>query len=85
MTARIALFAAIASLGAVLSGCASNPATGGTDVVLMSEAKEIEIGREMHPKVLQQYGRYEDETLQAYVNDVGQRIAAVSQDRKSVV
>ncbi len=78
MTARIALFAAIASLGAVLSGCASNPATGGTDVVLMSEAKEIEIGREMHPKVLQQYGRYEDEALQAYVNDVGQRIAAVS-------
>jgi predicted Zn-dependent protease len=32
----------------------------------------------MHPKVMQQYGRYEDEALQAYVNDIGQKIAAVS-------
>ena len=30
----------------------------------------------MHPKILQQYGRYNDEQLQAYVNDVGQRLAA---------
>jgi predicted Zn-dependent protease len=78
MTPRIALCAAIASLGASIAGCASNPATGGTDVVLMSESKEIEIGRQMHPKVLQQYGRYEDEALQGYVSSIGQRIAAVS-------
>ena len=58
------------------AGCASNPATGGTDVVTMSEKKEIEIGRQMHPKILQQYGRYNDEQLQAYVNEVGQRLAA---------
>lgn len=78
MTARYALLAAVASLGAALAGCASNPVTGGTDVVMISEAKEIEIGRETHPKILQQYGRYDDEALQDYVNQVGQRIAAVS-------
>ena len=32
----------------------------------------------MHPKILQQYGRYDDERLQDYVNEVGQRIAAKS-------
>ena len=41
----------------------------------MSEEKEIELGRKMHPQVLQQYGRYDDEVLQQYVNDIGQRIA----------
>jgi len=30
------------------------------------------------PQILQEYGRYEDEALQAYVNELGQRIAAKS-------
>jgi predicted Zn-dependent protease len=44
----------------------------------MSVAQEVEIGRKMHPQILQQYGRYADEALQAYVNDIGQRIATKS-------
>ncbi len=62
----------------LLSGCATNPVTGKADVVTISEDKEIQIGRKMHPQILQQYGRYSDEALQSYVNDVGQRIAAKS-------
>ncbi|HSD53876.1 MAG TPA: M48 family metalloprotease [Burkholderiales bacterium] len=73
---RPILLAAAAAAAALAAACASNPATGGADVVTMSEKKEIEIGREMHPKVLQQYGRYNDERLQAYVNEIGQRLAA---------
>jgi predicted Zn-dependent protease len=71
---------ALAATGAIatLSGCATNPATGGTDIVMMSEAQEIEIGRKTHPQILQQYGRFEDAQLQQYVNEVGQRIAAKS-------
>jgi predicted Zn-dependent protease len=65
-------------VAAVVGGCATNPVTGGKDVVLTSEAKEIEMGRQAHPQVLQQYGRYDDEALQQYVNSVGQRIAAAS-------
>jgi predicted Zn-dependent protease len=61
-----------------LGGCASNPVTGRPDVVTMSEKQEIELGRKMHPQVLQQYGRFEDEQLQQYVNDMGQRIAKAS-------
>jgi len=66
--------AAVAAVG----GCATNPVTGGTDIVTISEAQEIEIGRKTHPQILQQYGRYDDEALQQYVNEVGQRIAAKS-------
>ena len=62
----------------LLAGCATNPVTGGTDVVTISEKKEIEIGQQMHPQILKQYGRYEDEQLQMYVSEVGQKIAAKS-------
>jgi predicted Zn-dependent protease len=78
MNARRPLLAAIFALGAALTGCATNPVTGKSDVVTMSAAQEVEIGRKMHPQILQEYGRYADEELQAYVNDVGQRIAAKS-------
>ena len=63
---------------ATVGGCATNPVTGGTDMVTMSEAQEIELGRKMHPQILQQYGRFDDEQLQQYVSEVGQRIAAKS-------
>jgi predicted Zn-dependent protease len=73
------------SLGAAIllvalfgAGCATNPVTGRPDVVTMSEAKEIELGRRLHPQILQQYGRYEDEALQQYVSEIGQRIARAS-------
>jgi Putative Zn-dependent protease len=59
-------------------GCATNPVTGGKDIVTMSEQQEIELGRKMHPQVLQQYGRYDDEVLQQYVDSVGQRLARAS-------
>ncbi|HCO01668.1 M48 family metalloprotease [Methylophaga sp. UBA3613] len=62
----------------LLSGCAQNPVTGGQDFVMISENKELEMGRTYHPQIIEQYGRYEDEALQRYVQDVGQRLAAVS-------
>jgi predicted Zn-dependent protease len=70
----VALLAGLLLLG----GCATNPVTGGKDIVTISEEQEIEIGRKTHPQILRQYGRYDDETLQQYVNSVGQKIAANS-------
>ena len=78
MKLRFLLTVAVLASALELSGCATNPVTGKADVVTMSAAQEAEIGRKTHPQVLQQYGRYEDEALQAYVNDIGQRIAKVS-------
>lgn len=61
-----------------LSSCATNPVTGRPNLAFMSEADEIRIGQQMHPQVLQQYGAYDDPKIQAYVNEIGQRLAAKS-------
>ena len=76
-------FPAVRTLSTLLAvtavaGCATNPVTGRPDVVMMSEAQELQLGREEHAKIMQQYGRYDDLALQDYVNQVGQRIVAVS-------
>ncbi len=60
---------------ALLAGCSTNPVTGEQDLVLMSESQEIALGRQSHPQILEQYGRYDDPALQAYVNEVGERLA----------
>jgi predicted Zn-dependent protease len=62
----------------VFCGCAVNPVTGDRDFVLMSEAEEISMGRQYHPKILQQYGKYDDPALQAYVSQVGKKLASFS-------
>ena len=63
---------------ALLTACgttAINPVTGQQERTVMSEAEEVNTGRQQHEEVLKEYGRYPDEKLQAYVNDVGQRLA----------
>ncbi|MEY4931686.1 MAG: hypothetical protein RLZZ403_6, partial [Pseudomonadota bacterium] len=61
-----------------LSSCATNPVTGRPNLAFMSEADEIRIGQQMHPQVLQQYGAYDDPKIQAYVNEIGQRLVVKS-------
>ncbi|MES2626719.1 MAG: M48 family metalloprotease [Pseudomonadota bacterium] len=60
-----------------LSGCAVNP-TGGADFVLMSENSEIKRGKEEHAKILESQPVYKDAELQAYVDSVGKKMAAIS-------
>lgn len=63
---------------AFLTSCAVNPATGGANLVLMSENREKEIGLEEHEKVMSSMTVFEDEELVAYVKEVGQKMADVS-------
>lgn len=58
-----------------VSACAVNPATGGNDLVLMSEENEIALGRKTHKEILQQYSVYDNPQLQAYVSSVGEELA----------
>lgn len=62
-----------------LAACATNPVTGEREFSLLSEEQEIAIGKEMDVQVREQMGVYDDADLQAYVNRVGQRLAAVSE------
>ncbi|MEX0738314.1 MAG: M48 family metalloprotease [Pseudohongiella sp.] len=63
------------AVAAGLQACAVNPATGQPNLVLMSESRELEIGHEEHEKVLASMRVVEDQRLNDYVNEVGQRVA----------
>jgi predicted Zn-dependent protease len=59
----------------VACGCATNPATGRRQVILMSEAEEVQLGKQSDAEVRKQMGLYEDAELQQYVRSVGDRLA----------
>ena len=68
----------ILALG-LITGCAINPVTGKKELSLISEADEIELGREAAPEVEKEFGGlYPDPGLQAYVNEVGLKVAKTS-------
>ena len=75
----------IAPVAAVvlLGGCAVNPVTGKKELSLVPEAQELAIGKQQYAPLRQaQGGDYVvDPAVGAYVSQVGQRLAAVS-DRK---
>ncbi len=75
---RATLLSGVILISTLLPGCATNPVTGGQDIVLMSEAQEIELGRTSHIQILKQYTKYEDPDVQAMVNRIGQKLAAQS-------
>lgn len=70
----------MALAAALLAGCATvtNPVTGQRELTVMDERSEIAEGRKAHEVVLQDYGVYASPRLQAYVNELGQRLAKQS-------
>jgi predicted Zn-dependent protease len=61
------------------AACATNPATGTREFSLMSEGQEIELGKQMDGEVRREMGLYDDANLQRYVEDIGMRMARVSE------
>ena len=85
MSKSIGIIVAIATVlttVALGSGCASNPATGGANVVVMTQGREVTIGQEMHQKIVDEGAAYDDPELAAYVDRVGQRLVANSDKPK---
>lgn len=66
-----------------LGGCSTNPATGRSQFDgLMSRESEASIGAQQHETIVAQYGGvYENARLQAYVNEIGQRVARNTERR----
>lgn len=64
----------------LLSSCATvtNPVTGLAERTVMDEKSEIAEGEKGHQQVLKEYGVYNDPKVQAYVNELGQRLARQS-------
>ncbi len=61
-----------------VAGCASNPATGGKNVVMGSMDGEKKTVQKHHQEIVKALGLYDDQATQEYVNIVGQRVARVS-------
>lgn len=63
----------------LFTSCSVNPATGRQQINFFNEAEEIEMGREADAQIVGQVGLYDDPELQAYVEDLGQSLAARSE------
>jgi predicted Zn-dependent protease len=75
---KIFLISCFAATMMTVTNCAKNPVTGKSQLVLMSEAQEIQMGQEADPQIIQQFGLYEGQDLQRYINDMGQQIVKIS-------
>ena len=75
---RTLLFGLIAIGFVLINSCARNPVTKRKQVVFMSEAQEISIGKEADPQIIAQYGLYEDKDLQSFITEKGKQMAAIS-------
>jgi predicted Zn-dependent protease len=65
--------------GLLVLGCATNPATGGRQLMLVSHEQEAQIGRQQDEQILKSGQVYEDPGLQDYVQELGSRLAEKSE------
>ena len=72
----------LAVLAVLATACTPvvNPATGERQYTSMSQADEVKLGRQEHPKLLAEYGgAYDQAALQRYVTRIGNRLVTVSE------
>ncbi len=68
-----------AAAGPVLTGCAPNPVTGQSELMLMSEQQEIALDKENSPHQFSaDYGAVQDGRLNNYIGQVGTKITRIS-------
>jgi predicted Zn-dependent protease len=79
MSSRDRLAVVLSPFVALAVGCATNPATGSSQLMLVSESQEVAMGREADTQVGPAYGIYEDAALEAYVAGLGAALAARSE------
>ncbi|ANE51119.1 M48 family metalloprotease [Flavisolibacter tropicus] len=75
---KIFLISSLTATVLFFSECAKNPVTGKSQVALISEKQEIAMGKEADPQIIAEYGLYEDANLQAFINQKGKEMAAIS-------
>jgi predicted Zn-dependent protease len=63
---------------AIFESCSRNPVTGKKEIMLMSEGQEIALGKESDPQIIAAYGLYPDDKIQAFINEKGKEMAAIS-------
>lgn len=62
----------------IITSCARNPVTGKKELMLMSESQEKALGEQSDPSIVAQFGLYDDERMQAFINEKGKEMGAIS-------
>jgi len=57
------------------AACSINPTTFESEFNVVSESKEVNIGRGADPQIIKRFGYYRNPALQNYVDGVGQKLA----------
>ena len=79
LTRRDFLWFASMTAGGLMFGCATDPVTGKSQFMLVSEDTEIQIDRQYSPlQFSSDFGEVQDSQLNRYVNQVGNKMAAAS-------
>jgi predicted Zn-dependent protease len=75
---RVRLGAAIAAVAAVLAGCQAAPVTGRSQLIVLPESQDAQLGLDAYQQILAESKISNDPALNRRVQEVGRRIAAVS-------
>lgn len=75
---RLALYIPMITALVTISSCATNPVTGKKQLNFMSEQQEIAMGAEYDPVIISQYGLYQNEAIQKFIDEKGQEMARIS-------
>ncbi len=62
----------------IVPSCAVNPVTGKKQLMLMSEAQEIEMGTQYDPQVISTFGQYQDDQLLQFIQVKGDEMGKLS-------
>jgi predicted Zn-dependent protease len=72
-------FAVRFAFALALAACATNPVTGKSEISLVSQDQEIQMGQQGAQQVVQEIGLVNDQALQQYVQQIGAALAAKSE------
>ncbi len=64
---NLILMLLVVAIGFIVTTCAVNPVTGKSQVMLMSEAQEIKMGKEYDPQVVATFGEYKNDAILSFV------------------
>lgn len=77
VTRREFLWLTSLSAAGLAVGCATNPVTGGSQLMLMSEGQEIELDKQHSPhQFSNDYGPVQNETINGYLQQTGKKMSA---------
>jgi predicted Zn-dependent protease len=71
-------FSALVAIIALIYSCAVNPVTGKRQIMLMSEAQEIQMGQEYDPQVIASFGEYKNDNIISFVQSKANELGKIS-------